>query len=144
MGFDVRFQLVDQRSIARVLAALIADHQAPPPSAFDRVPDAAARWHAVRIAWKSGHDTQAAAATCAFLVSFSAANLPAIILRNIALTHRPLRMPDELYALDVPVGSPRSLFEYLTGVRQGVLASLPERIDQGSLTGAFTVTTRSN
>ncbi len=74
---------------------------------------------------------------CWVSVVWNSAVLPAVVVRNVALTHRPLRMPDRLAAeLDLPTASPRDLIAS-AGVPAPVLAALPTRLDTGSETGAF-------
>ncbi|MFT3768514.1 MAG: hypothetical protein QM820_23965 [Minicystis sp.] len=137
MGYDVRFQLVDRRSIQEVLQALARD-TAPPASAFDRREDASALWDRARAAWRSGDAALAARAACWIIVAWSAASLPAVALRNVALTHRPLRMPDAYAGLHLSgLGSPRWMFEVVLGLESPVVAALPTRLDEGAETGAF-------
>ncbi len=137
MSVDIRLQLVNRRSLWKVVEALAAG-AAPPASAFDLGPDAAAQWGLARAAWTSGDDAAAAGAACWLCVMWSAATLPAVALRNVALTHRPIRMPDVYAALDLPgLGAPRSVFEGVAGVRPGIVEALPRRLDADARTGAF-------
>ncbi|APR86584.1 Hypothetical protein A7982_11933 [Minicystis rosea] len=136
MAFDTRFQLIDRRATAGLVQALV---QGRPPVAgpLDRNPEALALWTRAAAAVRSGDAMTAARAVCWVAVVWNAAVLPAIVLRNVALTHRPLRMPDRLaVGLDLPTASPRDWIAS-AGVPAPVLAALPTRLDAGSETGAF-------
>ena len=135
MGFDTRFQLVDLQLLEPVLEALLAGAP-PPPSAFDRLPDAAALWEKTLASWNGSDPAAAAQALCWLAVRWSAASLPSVTLRNVALTHHPLRMPDayrhlgDLEGIEAPVLLPLLLDE-----EKGACA--PQRLDSGAMTGAF-------
>jgi|GEM_PF-4705161 len=140
MGYDVTFQLVDSKAVYGLFGAL-AGGSPPPASPFDRQVEAAAQWQAVRTALAEAPLGEAARALCAFAVRWSACALPHVSTRNLAVTHEPLRMPEELRGLGAPMrfgfGSPAELFSGLEAVRPGLTAHLPLRLDGNLSTGGF-------
>lgn len=135
MGFDTRFQLIDLNLLAPVMEALVGG-TAPPPSAFDRAPNASTLWENTRTYWLGSDPTKAAQALCWLAVSWSSATLPGISLRNVALTHEPIRMPDEYRRIgDLEGIEAPSLLPLLLDEERGACA--PASLASGAPTGAF-------
>lgn len=136
MAFDTRFQLIDPRATSALLYAL--SQGAPSPSGpLDGDPEASALWSQAATAFRGEAPAVAARAACRVALVWNAAVLPAIVLRNVALTHRPLRMPDGLdAALDLPRASLLNLFASAAWP-SAMIEALPTRLDAGTETGAY-------
>jgi hypothetical protein len=142
MAFDTRFQLIDSRATAALLDAL-AQGGPPPLSPLDGDPEASALWSRAATALRGEAPAVAARAACRVALVWNAAVLPAVVMRNVALTHRPLRMPDGLdAALDLPRASLQNLF-VSAGWLSAVIEALPTRLDAGAETGAYVDATRA-
>lgn len=137
MGYDVSFQLIDPRRVQDELLPRLLDG-GPPPAPFDARPDAAASWSRARAAVLGGEPPIAARAACELVLAWSARTLPHATTRNLAVTHHPLRMEDELQGIpNAGFGSAEPLFGPLVARRPELRGHFPSRLGDDSSPGGL-------
>lgn len=139
MGYDVTFHLVDPAAIANVLLPALLDSPTPPLAGFAGIEDPASFWADGRARVFSAPPAQAAHAASVIALRWSARNLPWVWTRNLAVTHHPLRMEDELRRVPSDgFGSPeRALFEPLIARRPDLRGAFAGRLDVQGRCGGF-------
>jgi len=139
MGYDVTFHLVDPAAIANVLLPALLESPTPPLAGFAGIEDPASFWADGRERVFSAPPTQAAHAASVIALRWSAVSLPWVWTRNLAVTHHPLHMEDELRCVPSDgFGSPeRELFNPLIARRSDLRDAFAGRLDGQGRCGGY-------
>jgi len=139
MGYDVTFQLVDERRVRdELIPALVTPGAPPPASPFDELDDAREIWDEARAAALTGNPKAAALAACQLVVQWSQESLPFAWTRSFALTYAPLRVEEGLSSPPpAGLGSPRALFGALEEKRPKLARWFPRRLEGNYSTGGY-------
>lgn len=138
MGYDVTFHLVDEDSIRRSLLPALLGGGPPPDGPFAQREGSEHLWTRAGELILEGSSDEAVAAATELAIRWSAASLPWVSARNLAMSYQPLHMEDELY--DVSWGHSESaerLFQPLIDVRPELQGRFPSRLEGNGRAGAY-------
>lgn len=138
MSFDCTLHLIDPARIQEALVPRLLG-LASEWTAFDDQPDAAGLWADAADALGAGEAEQAANLVCLLAVSWSAAELPHIELRDRAFGLWDLDETDEdaLHRLNALAGDPQTLFGDLVSAHPELDGCFPREFDGSYSTGWY-------